>query len=68
MKTNNEYQEGRGKTMKGLQIIWLWKPIFSFKKFDPEKTCWAYIYDWSLAIGFLQIRKWSTKKLPEARQ
>ena len=53
-------QEMEGKKY---QFVWYWLPKFHYRKFDIRKTCWAYIYDWTLKIGFLEIRKWSTKKI-----
>jgi hypothetical protein len=46
------------------QFVWYWKPRLFFRTFDPKESCWAYIYDWVIGIGFLEIRKWSTRKLP----
>jgi len=37
---------------------------FNFHRFDPEKTSWAYIYEWLFNFGFWELRKWSTLKAP----
>ena len=46
---------------KKYQIVSMTKPLFKFKRFDKKKTSWAYIYEWVLSIGFIQIRKWNNK-------
>lgn len=48
--------------IRGYQvIIWWWCvwPTFSFVRLDPAKTALAYIYEWRLMLGVLEIRKWS---------
>ena len=38
---------------------------FGFVRFDPKITCMAYIYDWSIRIGLIEIRKWTKRKVDE---
>ena len=50
---------------KGYQFLWrvAW-PRYAFRRYLLVETDMAYIYDWILSLGFLQIRKWSTRELP----
>ena len=34
-----------------------------FTRFSPDKTDLSYVYDWSLCIGPIEIRKWTKRKL-----
>lgn len=50
-----------------LQLVWWWSPRdwnFSFRRFDPEKTDWGYIYEWCVGVGPLEIRRWSRLDAP----
>lgn len=48
--------------LKDYQFV-RWFPIwhgFDFIRIDPERTSLALIYEWSLGLGFWEIRKWKT--------
>lgn len=47
----------------GYQFIWHrnW-PRWEFVRLDPAKTDMAYIYEWLLDLGFVEVRKWSRRK------
>ena len=45
------------KTNKKFQILF-YPTGFWFKKLNKEKTSLAYIYDWAIGLGFIEIRKW----------
>jgi hypothetical protein len=47
--------------MKNYQIVWSWKPGLRLRRYTEGS--WSYIYEWILVLGFLQIRKWSKRKL-----
>jgi len=48
------------------QFIWWWKkPRFFYRKLCPADTDLAYVYDWMLGLGFLEIRKWQSKEIQE---
>ena len=49
--------------MTKYQFYWNWKPNIYFRRYNPRETSWAYIFEWVLKIGFLEIRKWSNRKL-----
>ena len=60
MSLSDDAQGLRGKRF---QLVWhLHLPRIKFRRFDPEKTDWAYIYDWVLNLGFVEIRRWSTRR------
>jgi hypothetical protein len=48
----------------GLQFVWYWKPLFFFFRY-PDESSWSFVYSWVCRVGFLEIRKWSDKKLEE---
>lgn len=51
---------------KGYQLV-LWFPRwvgFHFGRYDPERTGMAYVYAWHLALGFVEVRKWSELHAP----
>ena len=50
------------------QFIWWWKkPRFFYRKLCPADTDLAYVYDWMLGLGFLEIRKWQSKEIQELK-
>ena len=50
----------------GYQFVWFWDlhPEFRLMRFDPAKTDLAYIYEWVLTLGWLEVWKWRTRRLP----
>jgi hypothetical protein len=49
--------------MKRYQFV-SWFPHWQglgLRRYDPSKTTLAYVYDWSLLLGFWTLRKWSTR-------
>ena len=57
---------------KGLQWIWWCRPrsewFVGFRRFAPKDTDLAYIYDWALALGPLEVRKWSERNIVGAKE
>ncbi len=51
---------------RGYQFLWWWNPwpLFAFLRLDSKQTSLAYIYEWRLFLGPLEIRKWSRLELP----
>lgn len=45
------------------QIVFRYKPKLKLIRYDIDKTDYAYIYNWVLIFGFIEIRKWSHKLL-----
>ena len=54
--------------MDRYQFIWrLRLPHWKFVRLNPQRTDLAYLYDWALSLGFLEVRHWNTKwSLPGA--
>jgi len=51
-----------GLEMAKFQFVWRKKPKMMFRKFN-EDSSWSYIYEWVLMCGFIEIRRWSRKKI-----
>jgi hypothetical protein len=55
--------------MKGYQIVW-WLPHWigvGFTCLEPAVTDMAYLYDWYLCLGFVEIRKRTKRKLTDIK-
>lgn len=47
-----------------MRFQFVWYTGFHIGIWIPEKdSSWIYIYDWIIYLGFLQIRKWSNRRM-----
>lgn len=51
------------------QIIQLvnWFPYWKGIRFFRWEDSMRFVYEWSIVLGFIEIRKWQTKSLEELR-
>jgi len=54
------------KKYKGLQFV-NWFPKWKGFAFGRWKGTYRYIYDWSLVLGFWEIRRWQPKSFEEIK-
>jgi hypothetical protein len=45
---------------RNIQVIFVRRPRFFYRRMTGT---WSYVYVWVFRFGFIEIRKWSNKKL-----
>ena len=52
------------KMPKGFQFVWTSEFFIGFW-IPRSDSSWKYIYDWTICLGFFELRKWSIRSLEQ---